>query len=216
MNGRDNFHSEDESMSETKRERIDRLYTELRDRKPGATEKLILEFVPVVDEAAKTFAYRRPAFCRLRDDFVGAGYLKITEIIMAAPTSDQVDNFRSFVLKSLDREFAKMCDEDSLVGAGHTVMKEAAQNNNPRPRPESFEPVKEEHAQYEEQQYAYALSDVLRCCDGEFEEDVIAMRAAGRTDRQIAARFKVSDTTVLRARHRVERRFLETDMMMGA
>jgi RNA polymerase sigma factor (sigma-70 family) len=187
---------------------LDEIYGELIAGDESARERLIGAALPLARMVAG-----RQEFCRGdTDDLIGQAYLVLTETVQRLDVSRPGDNIRSLLITAIRNRLSDYVAEDCLIGPSSSQRKRL---KGAYRSPDTSSLI-EESDQPARREPSNTLGDILELCETDREREIIAKRAEEKTAAEIAEEIGVTQPTVSRAIRRIEARYNEACLALGA
>jgi len=204
------------------KEENDRLYPLVAAGDQGAIKQMIESNVPLVINKVESLIRCCPGITYLRDDLVAEGCLGLTKAVnkMAEAGPRDNPNATGFISYWIHYHVGIVVDGEAANGASPRTLRQKADDGEEiLHKVELNEFMFTEAGSQSETIDPMSMPDledlIDACCESETDRTIVAMRAEGRKDKEIATALGLPLTTTFMARRAIYGRFLEKSGMAG-
>lgn len=198
------------------RESNNRLYPLVVAGDKSAREEMILSNMPMVTVKVRAYLSQFPHCAHLLEDLLSQGYVGLIEAVnsMVGKTAED-PNPTGFMSVYIHHAIGELMDYESAVRVPQRTFLRKKSNGQEIRVPTKEASIGAEHVfEREAQRDPRSLTDLTDeildgCCENEVEKQIVALRADGRSDADIAAILGIPKTTTYMMRRGIYARFLE-------
>jgi len=173
-----------------------------------ARTRMIEGNMPLVVSKVESLVAKYPALAYLHDDLVSAGFVRLVEAvngIVGLPDTDS-QMVAGYLGRAINNAIADEIESVSTVRVARRSLKRIKSKGNTPPATMTmeYEAIQDESGAID----VFEMQDMVEaCCENDDERTLIAMRVAGHTAEEIAARLGISRATIYRMLRDVQARY---------
>lgn len=199
------------------RESNDALYPSVAAGDPAAMHKMIQGNMSLVIDKVDGYICRFPGVAYLRDDLISEGFVGLTTAVnkMAEAGPREKPNATGYMSYWINASIGAVVDKETANGVTDRTVRRHKEQPDAMPH---YVPIPEVMTNdiVVDPMSMVDLQDLIdSCCETEQDRIIVAMRAEGHKDKEIAARLDLPITTTYMLRREIYARFLEKSGLKG-